>query len=341
MSGSKKTIKLFQPNLTDKARKAVNRVLDSDEWYSGNSSQVRLFEIKLRDYLGCREVVAVNSGTAALHLATSLFEEGRVNVPSLSFVSTAMAPKMAGHNVRLCDVDPINLGMMVPKDLVTNDIMVPVHFGGMPCEITGAENIVEDCAHAMGSQINTKNIKCFSFHATKNLNMPNGGAIALYDMKHVDKLRARRWCGLRQFPNGVRDCFEDGYNYVMNNISAAMGIEQLKTLDRDNDRRLEIAIEYEMRLNEFKFVKMPISTKCSYHLYWVLVENRDEFRAKMAKEGIETGIHYPPIHKLFKFYNRPLNITDRVSKQIVTLPIHPRLTNGDLDRVIKSANSSV
>ena len=295
------------------------RVLESNEWYSGTSKTVERFERKLRDYLNCKHVVAVNSGTAALHLALSLFKPQVMTTTAHSFVSTAQAIVMNGHTIKFKDQGPYN---------------VPVHFGGMPSDIS--EAIVEDCAHAMGSKLKGDNIKCFSFHAQKNLAMPNGGAIALYDDEHLEELKAKRWCGIRQ--GETRDVVSEGYNYVMNNVSAVCGIEQLRTLDENNDRRRAIAKRY---YEELDFVRMPYDKDCSYHLYWIRVKNRDEFRAKMLENGIETGFHYPSIDRFSAFDDEFLPRTHILSELIVTLPIHPNLKSEDLDRVIKSANSSV
>ena len=274
----------------------------------------------MRDYLGCKHVVAVNSGTAALHLALSLFEPRTITTTALSFVATSQAIVMNGHNIEFKDKGPHNL---------------PVHFGGMPEDTS--EAIVEDCAHAMGSRLKGKNIKCFSFHAQKNLAMPNGGAIALYDDEHLEELRTKRWCGIEQ-KDGKRDVKGIGWNYVMNNVSAVCGIEQLRILDDNNDKRREIAKKYQQELD---FRRMPYNKDCSYHLYWILVNNRDEFRAKMSEMGIDTGFHYPSIDRFSAFKEANIPTTHYVSDHIVTLPIHPNMTQSDLDRVIKSANSLV
>lgn len=217
-----------------------------------------------------------------------------------------------------------------------SDLSIPVHFGGMPCEVESNKWTVEDCAHAMGSRLRSNNIKCFSFHAIKNLSMPTGGAIALYDDQYVDELKEKRWCGI-SVNNGKRDVKRLGWNYVMNDISAVMGIDQLRHLDNNNARRRDIAKEYHDRL-ECNY-KMPYNRDCCYHLYWILVRDRDEFRRKMSELGIETGTHYPSIDRYSYFNEVKLPVTHYVSDHIVTLPIHPNLENSDLDMIIKSANS--
>ena len=125
----------------------------------------------------------------------------------------------------------------------------------------------------------------------------------------------------------------------MNEFSAAIGLEQLKKLDKANNIRKKIAKKYfeEIVLER----KMPFDKRCSYHFYWIRVKNRSKFRKKLSEKGIETGIHYKPIHK-FSFYkskNR-LPITEKISKEIVTLPTHPNISENDLKRIIKTVNDN-
>ena len=329
------TVRLFEPAIDEKELNAVEYVLLSGYWDQGR--QVEKFEEALRKYLGCKHVVAVNSGTAALHLALSLFPQKNVLAPALSFISTALAGLYNGKKVRFEDVDRKKLNMQY-FSLDRDTINLPVHFGGMPINVESdgdLVNVIEDCAHAMGSKLTSKNIKCFSFHPIKNLAMPNGGAIALYDDEYYDELIEKRWCGISD--NGKRDVKRLGWNYKLNDVNAAIGIEQLKKLDKNNEIRRKISIEYNNRLE--CSAKMPSSPDCSYCLYWILVKDRDKFRAKLAKEGIETGTHYPPIDKFSMFEEADLPVTHAVVKQIVTLPIHPNLSDSDLDRIIKSCNS--
>jgi dTDP-4-amino-4,6-dideoxygalactose transaminase len=128
-----------------------------------------------------------------------------------------------------------------------------------------------------------------------------------------------------------------GWNYYMNEFSAAIGIEQLKKLNNSNKKRRRIAKKYSQ--NIYTENKMPLVKDCSYHLYWILVKNRNKFMKKMLENNIETGIHYFPIHKM-KFYNSKtrLKITEEVTKKLVSLPIHPNLTDNDIDKIIKLTN---
>jgi len=126
----------------------------------------------------------------------------------------------------------------------------------------------------------------------------------------------------------------------MNEISAAIGLVQLKRLEKLNRRRVEIAKKYHKYLNLDK--KMPFSEDCSYHLYWIRVKNRNEFMKKMTREGIETGIHYKPVHKMSYYKNKiKLARSEKVQEEIVSLPIHPNLKDEQVERVIQKVNSII
>ena len=123
----------------------------------------------------------------------------------------------------------------------------------------------------------------------------------------------------------------------MNEFSAAIGLAQLKKLDKMNKIRRNIAKRYDLEISAD--VKMPYSNDCSYHLYWIFVKNRSKFRKKMKEFGIETGVHYIPIHQM-SFYkkNIRLPITENSGKKIVSIPIHPNLSDSDVDKIINAVN---
>ena len=266
----------------------------------------------------------------------------------MSFVSTANAILYNGGKPVFADVDEDTLCLSID---VSNKLtgktaaIIPVHFGGYPCRIRVDIPMIEDAAHAAGSILGGRRVGamghavCFSFHPIKNLAMPNGGAIALnnIDPEDVEKLKARRWCGITERDGMKYQVKELGWNYYMNEISAAIGIEQLKKLDDHNQRRYEIAERYHSELSSF--FRMPLDSFCSYHLYWIRVKSRRKFIQKMENHDIEVGIHYTPID-YFKLYKRVvLPVTDKVAPEIVSLPIHPRMSDSDVSRVIKVANS--
>lgn len=336
-------IRLFKPDFGKVEEKVVIETLRSGYWASGNGDGiVKKFEEKLAEYLGCKNVVAVNSGTAALHLALSLFDikDKEVILPALSFVSTANAilynegiPKFVDVNEDTFCIDKQQIEEAVQ---ISGDVgaIIPVHFGGLDCGLGSADiPIVEDSAHRI-ERNSVDNISCFSFHPVKNLAMPTGGAIA--SNVNLDELKALRWCGITDRDDTTYDVKRLGWNYYMNEISAAIGLVQLKKLDEMNIYRRQIAERYHEGLDH---LHMPLSKGCSYHLFWIRVKNRGKFRKKMANAGIETGTHYIPIDQFSLYKKANLPVTDKVAEEIVTLPIHTKLDFQDVDRVIKVANS--
>jgi perosamine synthetase len=354
-------IKLFDPYVDIKEEKAIQKVLKSHHWASGSGGKnVLKFEHDFGKYVGSKDCIAVNSGTSALNLALSLRDiKGKeVILPSLSFASTANAVVLNGAKPIFVDVDPITLCLdpdQVKKSITKNTkAIIPVHFAGMPCDLDELVKLchsnnfllIEDAAHAAGSKYKKKKIGshgdavCFSFHPVKNLAMPTGGLIAINcttDNKIQKKLLARRWCGITDRQDVNYDVKEMGWNYYMDEFAAAIGLVQLKKLDRANNIRRRNAKKYFKELNLEK--KMPYDPSSSYHFYWIMVKNRKQFRTKMNDVGIETGIHYKPIHT-FTFYknNQMLPITEKVGSQIVTLPTHPNLTSSDINKIIDSVN---
>ena len=354
-------IQLSKPLVTSAEESIINKVLKSHFWASGSGvGYVKKFENSLNKFTGSNTCIGVNSGTAALNLALSLFDlkNKEVLIPSLTFVSTAHAVILNGAKPIFVDVNPETL--CIDEKQIQNSItkntkaIIPVHFAGFPCNLTAIRSIckknnlylIEDAAHAIGSTFNNKKIGahgdavCFSFHPVKNLAMPTGGAITINHKNHKKfrkQLESRRWCGISDRNNVDYDVHELGWNYYMNEFSAAIGLVQLKKLNEMIKTRKRIAKFYDREINLEN--KIPYSTDCSYHLYWILVENRKQFRKKLANEGIETGTHYKPVHHMSYYKNKkPLPITEKISNEIVTIPIHPNLTDNQLSKIVHFVN---
>jgi len=361
MGNMKKKIKLFDPYVTTKEEKYLLEALWSHNWASGGGSNfVNLFEKKFQEYLGAKACVSVNSGTAALHIALSAagVSGKEVILPSLSFVSTAHAVLYNNGKVRFADIDPETLCLdpdSVKKQLTSKTkVIMPVHFGGMPAnlkklgKLAEASNslLIDDAAHSAGANFGGKKIgsmgamSCFSFHPVKNLAMPTGGLVAINNENYrkVQKLLlSLRWCGITDRKGVDYDVKEIGWNFYMNEFSAAVGLAQLSVLDKLNKKRKNVAKQFHKKLNMER--KMPLNDECVYHFYWILVKDRSQFRKKMSKMGIETGIHYKPIHTMSMYKNNAkLPVTEQVGKQIVILPTHPNLTEQDVSKIIECTN---
>lgn len=357
-----KQIKLFDPDVDKHEERAILNVLHSHLWASGAGiGHVKKFEMEFQKYVDSDSCIAVNSGTSALNLALSLGDMNgkEIILPSLTFVATANAIIVNGAKPVFVDVNPNTL--CIDSDKIKKAItkktraILPVHFSGMPCNLDEIEAIcrehdlvlVEDAAHAAGSTFRGKKIGshgkfvCFSFHPVKNLSMPTGGLIAVNHSqhKHIQKiLNARRWCGITDRKGIHYDVKEIGWNYYMNEFSAAIGLSQLKKLDKTNNKRKKIAKKYDSMLSVEK--RIPFSNECAYHIYWIFVKNRNRFRKQLYENGIETGLHYKPVH-MMSMYNKEyhdLPTTEEAGKHIVSIPIHPNMTEIDVERVIKVVN---
>jgi len=355
------SIKLFDPVIGVSEKNVLIRVLKSKFWASGSGvGAVSRFENEFKKFVQSNSCIAVNSGTAALNLAFSLLDvkNKEVILPSMSFVSTAHCIVENGGIPVFVDVDPNTLCINSEKIeyAITKNTkaIISVHFGGMPCNIKKINKIakkynlytVEDAAHASGTTFNKKkigshgNLVCFSFHPVKNLAMPSGGLISINHKNHKkfkQLLSSRRWCGITNRNDSDYDVKEIGWNYYMNEFSAAIGLEQLKKLSYLNKIRKNIAKKYSTEIN--LETKMPYDENCSYHLYWILVKNRQKFRQRLYENGIETGTHYKPIHLMSMYKkNISLPITESAGKNIVTLPIHPNLKKHQIKKIINSVN---
>ena len=355
-----KQIKLFDPVINDDEVKAAVKVLKSHFWASGSGTgNVKKFERIFNKYIGSQNSLAVNSGTAALHLALSLcnIKNKEVILPSLSFVSTAHAVMYNGGKPIFADVDPttLNIDPTSISDKISKNtkVILPVHFGGLSCDLNFIQKLckdsdiflIEDAAHATGSLYKGKkigthgSIVCFSFHPVKNLAMPTGGALSLNgkNSEHFEKsIRSLRWCGISNRKGVDYDVSRLGWNYYMNEVSAAIGLEQLKKLDNLVSIKRNIAKRYS---DELSVEKMPFDEDCSYHMFWVKVKKRKQFMQKMTRIGIETGIHYKPIHKM-TFYNSKQRLpnTESISDELVSIPIHANLSDFSVSKIIKYVN---
>lgn len=364
-------IPLFKPSFGDDEVEAVSEVLRS-HWL-GLGPKTAEFERRLSDYVGVDYVVALNSCTAALHIALKAMgvkEGDEVLVPAITFVSTAHAVAYCGAKPVFVDVDDVTLNMdlvdLEKKISQKTRAIVVVHYSGRIVEvdrvrkIAGKIPIVEDAAHAMGASLGSKkagalgDIGCFSFHAVKNLATGDGGAISTNDRKIYDAAMRLRWLGIDRSTwqrandgEGMRTyswqygVSELGFKYHMNDIAAALGIAQLKKLDDANRKRESIAARYFARFQDISEIKLPQPdsdySRSSWHLFVIRVEQRDALIDYLNQRGISTGVHYYPIHLYEIFSPQPsLPCSEKVAKKILSLPLYPSMTDEEHDYVCES-----
>jgi len=360
-------IEVFKPYYDNKEVEAVKKVIESG--WVGLGPKVQEFEEKFAQFVGSKYCVGLNSCTAALDMALKLLDihhGDEVIVPTMTFVSSAHIVKYNYATPIFVDIDfdslSLDLSDVRKKITKRTKAIIAVHYGGRPVdldklkEVANGIPIIEDCAHAAGSyydksHVGSKNIGCFSFHAVKNLAMGEGGCISLNDKELYERAKTLRWLGIDKSTwnrvDGDKSYWweyavdEIGFKTHLNDIHAAIGLVQLEKLTEGNKKRKRIVDTY--RKNLSKKVIIPIEDddkfKSSWHFCEVKIKERDSLSSFLKEKGINTGVHYKPIH-LYKCYgNKPvLSIAEEVFKYILTLPVYPSMTENELEYIVKMIN---
>ncbi len=352
---------------------AVLSVLESRWLTMGGVTQA--FESEFLAYVGVKHALAVTNCTAALHmacLAIGLLPGDEVILPALTFVATANAVRYTGATPVFADITGENNLNISPESIEqcitpkTRAIIV-VHYGGYPCdmprimEIAKKHNlfVIEDDAHAIGSELdgiklgNWGDISCFSFFSNKNMTTGEGGMITAKDDAIAEKLRLFRSHGMTSMTWDRHkghawsyDVVELGYNYRIDEIRAALGRVQLGKLDANNVRRRSLVQQYREALQELTpKITVPFENHpgtSAAHIMPILLPagtDRTRFMENMKAQGIQTSIHYPPVHHFTayqKIVNSILPITEDVVEREVTLPLYPSMSNEDVVLVAKA-----
>ncbi len=367
-------IPVFKPSLDSKEINAVSQVLKSG--WIGNGPKTKEFERNFLSFIDSKYGVAVNSATAAIHLAvlSSRIKEGdEVITPSLTFVATNHPILMQKAVPVFCDIDYDTL-CSDPKDIEkkitpkTKAIIV-VHYGGHPVDLDPIVRLckdrklilIEDCAHATGSYYKNRHVgtfgdfSCFSFAAIKNLTTGDGGMLVGSSKKTIEHARTLAWSGISESTweraKGKKlkwqyNVVSIGWKYQMNDIAAAIGLVQLKKLKANNLKREKITEIYNRELENISWIETPVVkdyAKSSYHNYVIKVPQnlRDKLSNYLSDHGIATSVHYVPSHyySLYRKFKADVPVTDKVWKKILLLPIFPDLSPKDQDKVIDAIKS--
>ena len=359
-------IPVSRPSIGEEELDAVKRVFETG--WLGLGSVVYDFENALKEYLGAKNVIAVNTGTSALHIALDGVGTERgdeVIVPSLTFAATIQAIVAVGAVPVFCDIDAdtLNISIEDVKRRITSKtkIIMPVHYCGNPCDmdsliaIAKESNltIIEDAAHGFGSTYkgakigSIGDITCFSFDPIKNITCGEGGAVVLENDDVAEIIRRKRILGIDKdswyrYKNEKQWFYEvttKGYRYHMSNINAAIGLVQLKKIDKFISKRREIAKRYNVELGNIESIRtmnIDYDTIAPFAYIIRVMERRDELMEYMAGMGIDTGVHYIPnhIHPLFNQYSSPLPVTEKVWREIITLPLFYDMSENEMEKVI-------
>ncbi len=371
-------VPLAEVSLGPEEVEAVCRVVRSG-WLS-MGPRVQEFEQRFAAFLGSRHALAVASGTAALHLAClalGLKAGDEVLCPSLTFVASVNAILYTGARPVFVDIaGPHDLNLSVAdaarKLSPRTRAILAVHYGGYACDLEAVRalaaghglKVIEDCAHAPGALYPTPagprrvgtggSAGCFSFFANKNLTTGEGGMVVTDDDELAERLRLLRSHGMTTLTwdrhrghSFSYDVVTPGFNYRLDEMRAALGLVQLARLEEANARRRQHTRRYREKLRELPPVQLSFLdadlTASACHLFPILLpagENRLAFLEFLRERGIQSSIHYPPVHT-FSAYRRlwppghdhRLPQTEAVAAREVTLPLFPGLTASQLELV--------
>ncbi len=363
-------IPLFKIYWDEEDVKAVTDVIRRGSYWA-TGPEIKEFEDKVAEFVGRKYAVAFNSGTSALHailLAYGIGKGDEVVVPSFTFISTANAPLFVGAKPVFAEIEDKTYGLdpKSVKEKITKKTkaIMPIHYGGSPClhikelkEIAEDNNLllIEDAAESLGAKIDHKMVgsfgdaAMFSFCQNKAITTGEGGVI-LTDSKEIyDKLKLisshGRVEGANYFTSsGQVDYVTLGYNFRMPTMIAALGISQLKKVNKIAEMRRKNADYYTKNLEKIDGIKPPASLSNFFHvyqMYTIQIENilRDDLKNYLAEKGVSSKVYFDPVH-LTKFYREnfsfkegDLRVTEEISKKVLTLPMYPMLEKEEIDYV--------
>jgi len=367
-----------RPSISEEAIAAVAEVLRSG-WLTTGPKTAE-FEQAFCDYIRCTWAVALSSATAGMHLVLKALGIGKgdeIITPSMTWVSTVNLIVLAGATPVFADIDRETL-MVTPESLrkcITNKtkLIIPVHFAGSAVDMDGIMRIadekgipvIQDAAHAVGTQYNGKPIgrngtSIFSFHPIKNITTGEGGMVCSDNEEFLNHIRCLKFHGLgvnafdRQTQGRVpqAEVLEPGYKYNMTDISAALGIKQLERIGQFNAKRTALAMRYKELLASVEEIlplgDVPYPVEHAWHLFIVRLDtdkagiSRNDFMRELKQRNIGTGLHFKAVH-LQKYYSESMGMrrgilpnTEWNSDRIFSLPLFPDMTMDDVDDVVNA-----
>lgn len=361
-------IPLFRMYWDEEDTQLVDETIRSGaSWAAG--PKIAEFEQGIADYVGSKYCLAFNSGTSALHaalLAHGIGKGDEVIVPSFTFIATANAPQFVGARPVFADIEEMTYGLD-PEDVLDKitkktRAIIPVHYGGCPCNIAALRDIaedhniilIEDAAEAFGAKIKNRNVGTFgesgmfSFCQNKIITTGEGGAMVTESLDLFEKMKLIRSHGrleTRDYfsTSAVMNYVSIGYNMRMSSITAALGIAQLKKVDKIIQIRRKDASRYisgfRKVVPDITFPKIPSDYFQVYQIFSVLAKNRDALINHLDTQKIMSKIYFSPIHQT-DFYKNVLKyqcilpVTEKISGSIISLPFYPGIPSGNIDSVV-------
>ena len=349
-------IPFFIQEFTDEMEEAAIHALRNESFVGGES--VSKFEEEFAEYTGTRHAVSVSSGNSALQIslmALGISSGSKVITPTNSFIASANCIRMINAQPILTDINLRDGGIDIGNVKEKADAVIPVHIYGNPCDFdsvkTFAENqkipIIEDACQAHGAIYKNKKVGsisevgCFSFYPTKNMTVGgDGGMTTTNNEETASKIRSIRDNGRK-----TKNEFDKlGFTMRLNTVNAAIGRIQLKHLDEKNSRRREIVGIYRKKLAEDCILPENINGKSVYHQIVIKHEKRDEIRKKLTENEIGSAIYYEkPIHmqEIYQEYGLTLPNSEKFSKEIMSLPSYPSLTDEQVEIIAECVNKII
>jgi perosamine synthetase len=357
----------FNTNISSEAAESVKKVLDSTFVSAGKIAEQ--FEKELERALRLEQVVTVNSGTAALHLGLDVagIKPGdEVIIPAQTFIATGLSVLMQKAVPVFADIQP-DTGNIDPKSIeekITSrtKAIIPVHWGGYPCDIDEINaiaakhglKVIEDAAHALGASYKNKPIgtisdfTAFSFQAIKHLTTGDGGALCCKDNNDYINAKKKRWFGIDRENSqpsilGEREYNVEqvGYKYHLNDYAAALGLTNLGDFTRILNRHRKIGLYYSQNLRDIPGLTLlsnKTDRESSYWIFTILVERREDFIRMLASHGIPSSVVHLRIDKnsVFGGIRRELVNQLKFNEMQVSLPVHSGLTDEETDQIVNT-----
>lgn len=373
----KPRVRLSKSILGAEEAAAASRVI-LQSGYLGMSNEVQAFENELGGYIGGgRQVVCTSAATAALHLALQACGIGpgdEVLLPTITYVASFQAVSASGATPVACEVDLetswLNLADAERRITPRTKAIMPVHYASGMGRLSELRDlaarrglrVIEDAAHAFGCRYqgeligSTGDVVCFSFQGTKNITSGEGGAVVTADPVVAERARDLRLLGVlkdtekryQRARSWEFDVEEQGWRYHMSDIMAAIGRVQLRRFEAEfRPRRVELARRYRALFAGVPHLRvLPLQYgPVVPHIYPVYVTNgsRDAVRQALADAQIETGIHYKPNHLLTKYGAGAISlpVSEQLYREMLTLPLHPDLTDEQQDEIVDRVASVV
>ena len=368
-------VPLYKIFWDDQDVKAVSAVIKRGmHWAIG--PEIELFEKDVAEFVGTRYAVAFNSGTSALHalmVAYRLKPGDEVIVPSFTFVATANAPLFVGGMPVFADIEFETFGLdensILEKISRKTKAIMPIHYGGLPCKSIRAIKeiaedhrvvLIEDAAEALGANINGKNVGTFgdsaalSFCANKIITTGEGGMVLTNSDELYNKLKLFRSHGRTENESyftttKTQDYIALGYNWRIPTIAAALGLSQMRKIEKIIDMRRKNAEYLTKNLAQIKDIIPPHSPFGFHHVYQMYTIRvkggrvlRDQLREHLTKKKIMSKVYFEPVHLTF-FYRKEfqhkegeLVLTEKLAGEVLTLPMYPTLTTQEMDYILRS-----